>query len=235
MTAHHAMTLADFFEELRQENTDSAAELSVFFQQFEADYRNARSTRAITTPHLDVLRVFGLEFAELRHSDVLAWFLKPTTEHEQGPRFANALLRHLCVKPIADENYTVLRERHDHTDVALYASGRFAIFIENKVRHFEGKNQVSKMVESLVRVCRDYAIPRELRFAVFLTDKGAKPVTGPDGDSAEFLHGNLKSFSRVQLFQLFRSALEFQRHSPLLMNFLDSYLNAICRLRAQLS
>jgi hypothetical protein len=140
------------------------------------------------------------------------------------------------MKPVADENYFVLRERHERTDVAFYAPGRFAVFIENKVRHVETELQVTRMVESLARESGKHGILRERRFAIFLTDKGDKPVTGPAGDSAEFLHGNLISISRVQLFQLFRSALDEQPlHSPLLMNFMDSYLNAIRRIRAQLS
>jgi len=211
-------------------------EFKSFFQRFDQDFWIARKDRAASTPHFDMLRVFGLHFRELRHSDVLAWFLKPTTEHEQGPIFASALLRHLDMDSIASENYTVLRERHDHTDVALYASGRFAVFIENKVRDSERTKQVSKMVDSLVRVSIALKIPRERRFAVFLTDTGAKPRTGPAVDTPEFLLDNLKPFSRVEFFLLFRSALEDQPvHSLLLMNFLDSYLNAIRHVRHQVT
>lgn len=235
-----AQELADFFADFRQQFSDQTTarsrEFKSFLQNFDHDYRIARKDRAASTPHFDMLRVFGLQFAELRHSDVLAWFLKPTTEHEQGSLFANALLRHFGMEPITSESYTVLRERHDRTDVTLYASGRFAVFIENKVRHWEREKQVSDMIESLVRVSIDLNIRREHRIAIFLTDKGAKPGTGPASDSAEFLLNNLKPLSRVDLFLLFRTALENQPvHSPLLMNFLDSYLNAIRHIRTQLT
>ena len=231
-----AQALATFFAAFRQQASGASDEMASFFQKFAQDYRVARKDRAATTPHLDVLRVFGLEYAELRHSDVLAWFLRPTNEHEQGPLFANALLQHLGLEPISDENYFVLRERHERTDLAIYASGKFAIFIENKVRHTERDKQVSDMVHSMARVSQACRIPRDRRFAIFLTDSGAESVTGPDADSPEFLVSHLVAMRRVELFKCFRMALEGQpNHSPLLMNFINSYLNAVRRLRTQLS
>ena len=231
-------SLTAFFTAFQNASHRLGDEMKSFFQQFERDYRAARKSRAATTPHLDLLRVFGLEFAELRHSDVLAWFLKPTAEHEQGPFFLNALLHRLGLEPIANESDKVLRERHHHTDVATYGDGRFAVFIENKVRCFERPDQVSDVVNSLVHASRELLIPRERRFAIFLSDKGIKPSTGPKEDSSEFLLSNLKPWSRVQLFDWFREDLEARgqaNYSPLLMNFLDSYLNAIRRNRAHLS
>lgn len=223
-----------FFSAIREQASTSAECLTSFFGHFERDYHAARHIRAKTTPHLDVLRVFGLEFAELRHSDVLAWFLRPMNDHEQGSVFLNALLRYLGLKPVVHEHYTVLRERHERTDVAVYAPHEFAIFIENKVRHFERAEQLSDMIASLTRVSQERSVPRERRFAIFLTDTGADSTTGPKADSAEFLVGNLKPMSRVDLFEIFREALRTQPPSPLLMCFLDSYTNSIRRIRAQL-
>lgn len=230
-----ASALDKFFDDLRRADQNSAAELSGFFQRFEDDYRQARSKRAATTPHLDLLRVFGLEFAELRHSAALAWFLNPLAEHEQGSLFVNALLDWCHTSPTLSENYVVLCERHQRTDVAVYADGEFAVFIENKVRHVEREKQVSDMVDSMTRVSQPRSIPPERRFAIFLTDTGVAPVTGPTADSPDFLHVNLKSARRVELFECFRAALaERPGHSPLLLNFIDSYLRAIRRLRASL-
>lgn len=234
--AAHARKLNAFFAKLRQQTSVSSLELSRFFDRFEQDYAQARSTRAAATPHLDVLGIFGLQFAELRHSDVLAWFLDPHAEHEQGALFADALLELAGCKRVPSERYSVKRERHDRTDVAFYAGPHFAVFIENKVRHFERDKQVSEMVDSLVRLSHDLSIPRERRFAIFLTDAGAQPITGPTGDSSEFLMKNLKALRRIEIFEAFRAALaESAVYSPLLMNFVESYLGAIRRLRAQLT
>jgi hypothetical protein len=233
---NEAEAFGRFFVAFREHDAAFTAELPRFFHQFKEHYRLARSTRAAATPHFDVLRVFGLEFAELRHSDALAWFLDPEAEHEQGALFANALLRFAGAEAISSEAYIVDRERHARTDVAFYASGKFAVFIENKVRHFEREKQVLDMIDSLTKLSNTIGVPRERRFGIFLTDSGAKPVTGPEADSAEFLVVNLISTRRVDLFESFRSALEKQPvYSPLLMNFIDSYLEAIRRLREQLT
>jgi hypothetical protein len=227
--------LERFFAAFREHGSIAVSRLAQFFTDFDHEYARARDTRAATTPHLDVLRVFGLEFAELRHSAALAWFLDPGAEHEQGDLFARTLLQLLGCTTSPAGRYTVQRERHGRTDVACYAPGQFAVFVENKVRHSEREAQVNDMVRSLVRLSDSLAVPRAGRFAVFLTDTGAVPVTGPTADSPGFLLAHLKSVSRVQLIESFRAALAAQPVvSPLLLNFLDSYLAATRRLRAQL-
>jgi len=229
-------TLEDFFVRFRESEGESADRLATFFRDFDADFHKARIIRATSTPHLDVLRVFGLEFAELRHSAALAWFLSSRAEHEQGSLFVNALLELFKPDIKTSDRYTVQREQHERTDVAVFARGEFAVFVENKVRHSEREMQVADMVKSLAKVSTELEIPREHRFALFLTDTGVKPVTGPDEDSKGFSKGNLKSISRVELFEHFRSALTAQSiHSPLLLAFIESYLNSIRRIRAQLS
>ena len=231
-----ATRLAEFFTRFREQSVQSDEKFRAFFRRFDAEYREQRKTRAASTPHLDVLRVFGLEFAELRHSDAFAWFLDPRGEHEQGALFANAVLGLFDPKVAASERYTVRRERHGRTDVAFYARGEFAVFVENKVRHFEREEQVSDMVKSLVRRSKELDIPPRRRFALFLTDTGAEPVTGPAEDTAEFPKRNLQSRSRVALFEDLRAALVAQPvYSPLLLQFLDSYLHNIRRVRAQLT
>jgi len=230
-----ASILHDFFVAVDAACADSDTSMSQFFVSFEKAFHASRSERALTTPHLNVLKAFGLEFAELRHSAVLAWFLSPDSEHEQGVLFVNALLEWFQVSPLKNERYTVLRERHHRIDVAAYAAGDFAIFIENKVRHHEREKQVSDMIDSMLEVSQENGIPDDRRFAVFLTDTGAAPVTGPPKNPAGFLNSNLKSARRVELFERFRVALVARtRYSPLLLNFLDSYLGAIRRLRASL-
>lgn len=227
--------LERFFAAFREHGSTAVSRLAQFFTDFDHEYARSRDTRAATTPHFDVLRVFGLDFAELRHSDALAWFLDSEAEHEQGELFARTLLQLLGCPSSPAGRYTVQRERHGRTDVAFYAPGQFAVFVENKVRHTEREDQVTDMVRSLVRLSDSLAVPRAGRFAVFLTDSGAAPVTGPSADSPGFLLAHLKSLSRVGLMESFRAALAAQPVvSPLLLNFLDSYLTAIRRLRSQI-
>lgn len=230
-----ASVLRDFFVAFNGACADSDTSLAQFFVCFDQAYQASRTERALTTPHLNVLKVFDLEFAELPHSAVLAWFLSPDSEHEQGPLFANALLNWFGKSPLWNDRYTVLRERHERVDVAAYAEGDFAIFVENKVRHSEREKQVADMIDSMEQVSLRLGIPTDRRLALFLTDTGVAPVTGPTSDSAGFLHSNLKSVRRVELFDRFREALVASpRYSPLLLNFLDSYLGAIRRLRISL-
>ncbi len=234
--SNDAQVLEAFFHTFRLQEETANVEMLTFFQAFDHSYQLARSTRASNTPHLDVLGVFGLEFKELRHSDALAWFLRPRSSHEQGHLFADALVRHLGLASLADENYEVLRERHDRTDVAVYSAGRFCVFIENKVRHSESDKQVIGMIESMSKLSDRLAIPREHRCAVFLTDSGAEPVSGPSQDSPGFLLANLFPLRRVDLFELFLGVLEKRPvYSPLLLGFLNAYLNSVRRLRAQIA
>ena len=211
----------------------SSEELDIFFQNFENAYRDARKERALRTPHLDVLQIFGLAYAELRHSDVLAWFLDSEAAHEQGPLFLNAVLRRFGHTPIAIERYHVDRERHARVDIACYCRGEFAIFIENKVRHGERDRQVKDMIASLIAVAREFQISPDDRFAVFLTEEGRDSVTGPTESNPEFDLKNLYPMSRIELFELFETALSQQiPRSPLLEGFLQSYLNSIQKIRS---
>jgi hypothetical protein len=229
-----AQVFKDFFLAFRQKQGGASAGLAAFFQAFDHAYQLARTVRATNTPHLDVLGVFGMEFRELRHSDALAWFLRARSPHEQGSLFANALLQRIGLNRAPDENYHVLRERPEYTDVALYAPGHFSVFIENKVRHFESAQQVTGMVEAMSRWSDRHGIPRERRVAVFLTDSGIQPESGPKEDSFGFLLSNLHALSRVEVFECFLAALEKQPVcSPLLRGVLEAYLSSVRRLRAR--
>ncbi len=229
------LQLTEFFAALEKASQAAADSLSDFFKFFDQQYSEARKLRAPTTPHFNLLAVFGLQFSELRHSDVLAWFLDPQAAHEQGGIFADRLLLLCGDDGGASDTHVVIRERHGRVDLAMYARGEFAVFIENKVRHFERDQQVSDMIASMARVAVDCGIPLKRRYAVFLTDTGEAAISGPKTDSADFRLGNLTALSRTQIFEGFRTALAEQGgFSPLLMNFLESYLLSIQQIRSQL-
>src|SRR5258708_4517236 len=115
----------------------SGPQFEKLFREFNAAFKESRTQRVGSTPHLDLLRVFGLRTDELRHSRVLSWFLDADAEHEQGALFAQALLRLVAGDQKAEitetQYYIVKREKHGRTDVSVYARQRFAVFIENKV------------------------------------------------------------------------------------------------------
>jgi hypothetical protein len=215
-------------------------DFKIVFELFDVQFKAARHERIAFTPHLDVLQIFGLTAAELRHSRVLAWFLNPFAEHEQGSVFLRALLRLLNDKgarfqttvPTDSEDYIVERERHERTDISVYRSGRFAVFVENKVHHSERTLQVADMISALVKLADAEGIPLQSRFAVFLTDHGGSPETGPSDDVAGFDRRNLVPLRREDVFSAFYKALKNETiASPLLENLLSCYVNSIHRLR----
>lgn len=228
-----AASMERFFQAFEQRSEESAAGLGAFFQQFDSAYARARGARAATTPHLDVLRIFRLEYRELPHSDALKWFLDPEAEHEQGGLFATELLRHFVPGFPPISNYKVARElvgTHGRTDIGFYAPGEFVVFIENKVRAGERENQIRDMVRDLLEFSEALKVPENRQFALFLSDQGSEPTTAADLPP-RFLRDNLRSVSRVDLIQRFRSALNtVPVASQLLLNFVDSYLAAIRRL-----
>ena len=215
----------------------SGPQFEKLFREFDAAFKESRSRRVDSTPHLDVLQVFGLGTDELRHSRVVAWFLDASGEHEQGAIFMQALLRlvagrqipELC-KAVAREDYVVEREKHERTDVSVYCRKQFAIFIENKVRASERTGQVEDMIKALVRLSDAQGIREPYRFAVFLTDDRREPTTKPSGEIRGFDSRNLRSLSRADVFDAFQEVLRARAASELLKNLLSCYRNAIDQL-----
>jgi len=205
----------EFHETLEQA---SGPQFEKLFREFDAAFKESRTQRVDSTPHLDVLQVFGLGMDELRHSRVLSWFLDADAEHEQGVLFAQALLRLVAGEQAPEildgEHYIVEREKHSRTDVSIYQRRRFAVFIENKVRASERTDQVKDMINSLVRLADAQRIPVSCRFAVFLTDDGREPTTKPSKDVSGFEPHNLKALSRVEVFDAFYRALEPAHGKP---------------------
>jgi hypothetical protein len=205
------------------------------FREFDAAFKESRTQRVGSTPHLNLLRVFGLSTDELRHSRVLSWFLDADAEHEQGALFAQAFLRLVAgdqaPEIMENQHYLVKRERHGRTDVSVYARERFAVFIENKVHASERADQVTDMIKALVRLADAQQIPVSCRFGVFLTDDGRQPTTHPSGKIPGFNPSNLKPVSRTEVFGVFYQALTHRTASPLLINLLFCYGNAVDQLR----
>ncbi len=218
----------ELFEDFEASLQVKAGEFDRLLDDFNSDYIAARASRAATTPHLDVLRVFGLGARELCHSRALAWFLRIDGEHEQGCLFINALLSLVNLPPVSTENYHVLLEKPDRVDVAIYAVREFALFIENKVYAKEQKMQFERLINSLKKLSEAKRIPTGRRVAVFLTNDGRGASTIPTKADPTIAVFNLRRDVVVRAFAAAFSALPVK--SLLLANLLDAYENSLTTL-----
>jgi len=195
---------------------------------FSEAFVQSRSERAKDTPYLNILDIFGLRLDELSHSRILEWFLNENGEHEQGELFLKALANHVGLNATNFKGYHVQREKPDRVDVVVFKKDTFAIFIENKVRHTERKEQMADLIDSIIKLGKAKGIPEKKRFAIFLTDDGRSPTTLRTNIPAGFIRKNLYSIDRVSLFCLFSTALtQAPIKSTLLLEFLGNYIQTI--------
>lgn len=82
-----------------------------------------------------------------------------------------------------------------------------------------------------MRLAEAERIQEKYRFAVFLTDDRHDPRTKAEDDVTGFTKGNLVQLSVVEIFNAFEQALSERTASPLLINLLSCYRNAIEQLR----
>jgi hypothetical protein len=137
----------------------------------------------------NVLKIFGFEKGEIRHSNVLAWLLSPYESHGIGDRF----LRRWLMRVIYDSDRSmalaasivrfaaqpfkrvlVHREWH-HIDLLIEIefqdSERWVIAIENKVKHTQGPKQLKSYRE----LVNDHFQQTAKTLFVFLTVEGRNP------------------------------------------------------------
>ena len=210
---------------LRNGASTSRAQFDALLAGFKSAFKEARKVRVATTPHLNVLSVFGLKSRELCHSRVVAWFLDPNQTHEQGTLFLDAFLRLVGLHPSGSDNAVVQLERPNRVDISVFSPGSFAVCIENKVYHEERPKQFADLITALDELSEAKGIPREARAAVFLTNDGRQPNSGP----AEPPEGiTMRSIERFEMFIEFEDSLKTaQTKSPLLISFLSAYVNGI--------
>lgn len=137
----------------------------------------------------NVLKIFGFEKGEIRHSNVLAWLLSPYESHGIGDRFLrrwlmrvvhdsdrslalNASIIRFAAQPF--ESVVVHREWH-HIDLLIEIefrdSERWVIAIENKVKSKQRPEQLKRYRE---RVNDQFHQTAKTLF-VFLTVEGENP------------------------------------------------------------
>lgn len=207
---------------LRDGASARRAQFDALLAGFKLAFKEARKVRVATTPHLNILSVFGLKSRELCHSRVVAWFLDPSETHEQGTLFLNAFLRDLGLPRSENDNVVVQLERPNRVDISLFSPGCFAVCIENKVYHDEREGQFADLIKTLDELSRHEGIPIEAQAAVFLTNDGRRPKSGPAKPPAGI---RIVLISRLIMFTAFESALETaQSKSALLSSFLSAYI-----------
>jgi hypothetical protein len=197
---------------------------------FEVAFEQSRIDRSAYTPYLNILDVFGIKLRELRHSSVVEWFLKEDAEHEQGALFLNALAAHLGETNADFTKYHTQREKPDNVDIAAYKRDEFAIFIENKVKSGERPEQMTKLINALVKHGTKQNIGVDRRFAILLTESGGEAKTAPSVMPNGFNRNNLREMDRLTLFNVFSAALEnvkASHKSLLLVAFLGNYIETI--------
>lgn len=109
----------------------------------------------------NILEVLGVSRAELRHSNLLAWFLNPAGSHGLGDAFLRRFLSRLVrdkqdlnvqfrpaqieLMPLGDAE--VFREWR-HIDILVRSrSGRWALLIENKIGASESTGQLARYMD----------------------------------------------------------------------------------------
>lgn len=60
----------------------------------------------------------------------------------------------------------------------MYRRGAFILYIENKVFASEGDEQIDREYQDMQRLGEALRVPKDRRFAVFLTPEGRPPMSG---------------------------------------------------------
>ena len=150
----------------------------------------------------DVLKITN---AEIRHSNILAWFFDPNENHGMGDRFIKAFATKVAGKCNAEKydafkmllqdffTYQIYRESN-HMDIVLVSRlEKTAYIIENKVWSAESSHQLKDYLD---KSKSEYADCDQI-FYVFLT---------PDGhDASDSI--NWMSFSYEEIIECLESAM----------------------------
>ncbi|WP_165056992.1 PD-(D/E)XK nuclease family protein [Adlercreutzia sp. ZJ176] len=169
--------------------------------------------------------VLGIARAEIRHSNVLGWLLDPNDNHGLGDAVIRGFLTHIAAAgndnvDIFDallldcHDFTVRREWRSIDILAVSASERYVICIENKIgagEHDDQLNRYRRIVESQYPQCR--------RVFIYLSPNGADP-SDPE-------HWCPMSYRDV--LDIIETAKAKARLSPDVELLIDNYIETIRR------
>jgi len=176
------------------------------------------------------MQILGIESAEIRHSNVLAWILSPSENHGLGDSIIRGILAQcLAINDSIPEGYElettyfadfsdsyVVREWH-HIDLLITsARNKKAIIIENKIFASESPNQLKRYLDEAMEIFKDYCI-----LPIFLT---------LDGREAENDDRYLR-ISHADVVAIINRELERKKSSlrPEVTEFIKQYTQSISR------
>jgi PD-(D/E)XK nuclease superfamily len=140
----------------------------------------------------NIFKILGLEHAEIRHSNFLAWLLEPKGSHELGTQFLKLFLKDVFAFDVygwsnefkvdgMNLNTAEIRREWEHIDI-LIETDEFVVAIENKILSGEHSNQLSRYKK---KVELHFPKPRHNHAFVFLTPDGIPPTDKEDDESYE--------------------------------------------------
>jgi hypothetical protein len=199
MTELFAKKLTVFFEAFRRVSDQATVEhrkrLDAFFHGYESTYRKQKEKWKRTARRFNVFEATNIVRAELKHSAILAYLLKPNAHHDQGTLFLESFLIMLGIdlpsgsdlkKTLVSTEYpghVGNSEQNDsgrnrRFDVIIIFPDKRIIVIENKIGHSEGEEQIPDYQRWLHREGRTADVSNIL---VFLTPDGHSPKeSAPD-------------------------------------------------------
>lgn len=119
----------------------------------------------------DILKITT---TEIRHSNVLSWFLDPKGNHGLGDRILRAVIQHIAVtqnEPDTEKiDFQSFRIQREWKNIDILAeSNEFVLCIENKIFSGEHDNQLARYKEII-----ENKYPNHKKMYVYLTPYGIK-------------------------------------------------------------
>ena len=94
---------------------------------------------------LNVFEVLGITNTEIRHSNVLAWLMRPNGNHGLGSRVLKPLIEHAGGSAPGDcSDFRIMRESDNIDILALSTANRLTLAIENKIWSGEHDEQLAR-------------------------------------------------------------------------------------------
>ena len=119
----------------------------------------------------NVFEALGITSAEIRHSNMIAWLMRPDDSHGLGGRVLSALIEHAGgIAPEGMDDFRVMRESDNIDILAASAKSRLTLAMENKVWSGEHDDQLARYREAVE--CR---YPDYVRLYLFLSPHGTPP------------------------------------------------------------
>ncbi len=154
--------------------------LDAFLERYALKVNNLRRSSVLQFNSHDIL---SRPKGELRQSNILAWLLNFRESHCEGDRFIKIFLKAAGIDTteLDLKSYRIRQEYvglESIVDIVIYKRGNFIIYIENKILSGEGKNQVDREYNDLIRAAKSLWIDSKSMYAIFLTPDGKSPTNG---------------------------------------------------------